>query len=424
MFRPRPQFLSALALAIPAHTAALLAMVYSPTDSHFRIVAMLLIVVLVRQCLLSVDEPSDIGEVFRLYMCGYILYAHEFLLLKRLTVPASSSTPQRLVAGLRLLFSPRLHVPKKSIPPFDATEPNHVPTRWQFLCRRATSIAWMATAYYCVFHRYPLRVLITDYARPREHLLGRLSQVSGREAVVRVYTAFKEHFRNYLLMSLGHSTSSLVGVFLFQDDPADWPPLYGSLKDAYTVRRYYSHFWHRVMRTAFVSNAKFLSFRVLRISPSATISRYLVSVTALAISGIMHSVAFSTSWRCASLRPLWYYLSIAGAILVEDLAQLGYRRTIAWLSGKRTTRNADENAIQAVSTLPLLHDAKGERLVESERSGLGSSLKGARPSPGWRYLGYLWVICFECWAIPRAVYPQMICRWQERYLALHPDETL
>ncbi|KIW28585.1 uncharacterized protein PV07_08238 [Cladophialophora immunda] len=422
MFRPAPQLLSALALAVCAHITALLAMVFSSADSRFRVIAMLLIVVLVRQCLLAIDEPSDIGELFRLYMCGYVLYANEFVLLKKLTVPASPSTPQRLLSGLRLLFSPRIHVSRQAIPPFDPKEPNYVPTRWKFFCRQARGVAWMATAYYCVFHRYPLRVLITDYARPREHLLRRLSQVSGREAIVRVYTAFKEHFRNYLLMSLGHSTTSLVGVFLFQDDPADWPPLYGRLRDAYTVRRYYSHFWHRVMRTAFVSNAKFLLFGLLRISPSAVISRYLVSITALAISGTMHSVAFSTSWRCANLRPLWYYLSIAGAILVEDLAHLGYSKSKALLSGKAPTPHANANGTQAVSKLPL-HDARGKHLAGSE-GGLGSSLRGRRPSPAWRYFGYLWVISFECWSIPRTVYPQMICNWQDRYLASNPGETL
>ncbi|KIW94092.1 uncharacterized protein Z519_05408 [Cladophialophora bantiana CBS 173.52] len=355
MFHPVPQLLPALGLAVSAHVAALIAMVFSSADSHFRVIAILLIVLLVRQCLLAIDEASDRGEFFRLYMCGYALYANEFLLLKKLTVPASPSTRQRLVSGLKLLFSPRIHVSRKAIPPFDPVEPSYVPTRWKFLCRQAISIAWMATAYHCVFHRYALRILITDYARPREHLLRRLSQVSGREVVVRVYTVFKEHFRNYLLMSLGHSTTSLVGVFLFQDDPADWPPLYGSLKDAYTVRRYYSHFWHRVMRTAFVSNAKFLLFRLLRVSPSAVTSRYLVSITAFAISGTMHSVAFSTSWRCASLRPLWYYLSIASAILVEDLAQLGYRKSMTSLSGKAPTPDTNENSTQTVSKLPL-HD--------------------------------------------------------------------
>ncbi|EXJ56362.1 uncharacterized protein A1O5_12629 [Cladophialophora psammophila CBS 110553] len=397
-------------------------MAFSSADSRFRVIAILVIVILVRQCLLTIDEPSDVGELFRLYMCGYALYANEFLLLKKLTVPALPSTPQRLLSGLKLLFSPRLYVSRKAIPPFDSKEPNYVPTRSKFLCRQAIRIAWMVATYYCIFHRYSLRILVTDYARPREHLLRRLPQVSGRETIVRVYTAFKEHFRNYLLMSLGHSTTSLVGVFLFQDDPADWPPLYGSLKDAYTVRRYYSHFWHRVMRTAFVSNAKFLLFNLLRVSPSAIASRYLVSITALAISGTMHSVAFSTSWRCASLRPLWYYLSIASAILVEDLVQLGYRKSMASLSGKDTTPRANESGTRAVSKLPF-HHAKGKYLVGSE-DGLGSSLKGDRPSPAWRYLGYLWVISFECWAIPRTVYPQLICNWQDRYLALNPGEPL
>ncbi|OAP58921.1 hypothetical protein AYL99_06218 [Fonsecaea erecta] len=427
MLRPVPPLLGALALAVPAHMASLLAMVFTPADSYFRLIALLLIILLVRQCLVTIDEPSDLGELFRLYMCGYILYANEFLLLKKLVARASPSTPQRLVSGLRLLFSPRIHVPRKAIPAFDPTQPNYVPTRWEFFWRQTLRIAGLATAYYCVFHRYPLHILITDYARPREHLLRRLSQVSGREVVVRVYTAFKEHFRNYLLMSLGHSSTSLVGVFLFQDDPADWPPLYGSLKDAYTVRRYYSHFWHRVMRTAFVSNAKFLLFRVLRIPSSAAMSRYLVSVTALAISGAMHSVAFSTPWRCASLLPLWYYLSIAGAIVVEDLAQLAYRKSMAsFLSGRKAGPSTADASEKDDKLLPL-HDVKGKDESGGGGDGLGSSFQGSgdkRPSVGWRCLGYLWVMSFECWSLPRAVYPQLICHWQERVLALHPEATL
>ncbi|KAJ9613944.1 hypothetical protein H2200_002080 [Cladophialophora chaetospira] len=418
MFTLTSQMSSVLLVAACTQIIALLGFLFVPPHSLLRTFAVAVIVILVRQCL-AANEDFEIGELFRLYMCGYVLYANEYLVLETVSVPASLSTSKRLLGGLRLLFSPRMHVPPKAVPRFDPKNPSYVPTRKRFFCLQVWKIGWMATAYYCVFHRYSLQVSIAEFAHPREHLFRRLPEVDGHEAIIRIYMAFKEHFRNYVLISLIHSTASLIGVFLFKDEPADWRPLYGNIEDAYTVRRYYSHFWHRVMRTAYVSNAKFVLFRILGVPSTGVTARLLLTITALAISGTVHSVAASTSWRCATLRPLWYYLSIGGAILIEDMVQHGYWKLKTLLPRVVLTPVANET--RTASTQPSQH-ATGKYLTHTDHSPK-VAIGVDKTSSKWRYVGYLWVMAFECWAIPRTIYPQMTCQWVDRWLALNPGTT-
>ncbi|KAK4452253.1 hypothetical protein QBC34DRAFT_457307 [Podospora aff. communis PSN243] len=51
---------------------------------------------------------------------------------------------------------------------------------------------------------------------------------------------------NYLLLSSLHEIFSLIFVCLLRlDEPHEWPPLYGSIESAYTIRRFWREFWHR-----------------------------------------------------------------------------------------------------------------------------------------------------------------------------------
>ncbi|KAK0611718.1 hypothetical protein B0T14DRAFT_571588 [Immersiella caudata] len=51
---------------------------------------------------------------------------------------------------------------------------------------------------------------------------------------------------NYLLLSSLHEICSLLFVSLLGlNEPHEWPPLYGSIQSAYTIRRFWREFWHR-----------------------------------------------------------------------------------------------------------------------------------------------------------------------------------
>ncbi|ORY69041.1 membrane bound O-acyl transferase family-domain-containing protein, partial [Pseudomassariella vexata] len=49
------------------------------------------------------------------------------------------------------------------------------------------------------------------------------------------------------LLKISHNLSAIFFVFVLQwDQPAEWPALFGSLAEAYSLRRFWGVFWHRL----------------------------------------------------------------------------------------------------------------------------------------------------------------------------------
>jgi hypothetical protein len=314
----------ALVPAVVAHLVGLLSLVVTSPGSRPRFGVLGLIVALASQSIALAIRASGWGEQFCFYMFGYAIHANYFLFVCPLDIPQSLPIASRLSQALRCLFSPRLDIPQKALPPFSSSDLTFVPSRRRFLIRKVWTILWTVLVYHYLLRRYRLCIFLDDYAPPFQPLLRRLQEVDAREAIIRIYVPFTMLFASYLLIQLGHAIAAIIGVGILHDEPASWPPLHGSPKETYTLRRYFSHFWHKAMRKAFTGNAAFIAHRVLRIHLESSMSRYAVTVRALLVSGVMHSVAASSSWRCASPRQLWYYCSLLLGICFEDFMQWAY----------------------------------------------------------------------------------------------------
>ncbi|KAH7353915.1 membrane bound O-acyl transferase family-domain-containing protein [Plectosphaerella cucumerina] len=95
--------------------------------------------------------------------------------------------------------------------------------------------------------------LLHHYAPSQESLFRRLaigdpSLYDTHALTLRTSTTFWWIWGNYASLEVGHAILSIVGVgVLCLDEPEDWPPLYGSLTEAYTLRRFWGRFWHSCM---------------------------------------------------------------------------------------------------------------------------------------------------------------------------------
>ncbi|KAJ6551907.1 membrane bound O-acyl transferase family-domain-containing protein [Mycena capillaripes] len=88
-------------------------------------------------------------------------------------------------------------------------------------------------------------------------------------------------------MSMAHYTASILCVALGVSRPQDWPPLFGDLADAASVRTFWARGWHQIMRRSLCAHAKFIS-DTLRLPPRSPASVSVKICCAFALSGLVH----------------------------------------------------------------------------------------------------------------------------------------
>ena len=203
---------------------------YTSPSSPIRF---LLVTIIAITGLAAVRSPNIFlipGAVGCDYIIGVIFHSSNFLLIAKRHPPPGVNKESW---ALREIFAGRWAV--AHYPPFDAKDKNYVPSRGKlFLSRAIDFIVCFSIA--TVFEKYHLPW--QDYADPGA-FFARLVDVSQHELGVRMFLMLKGLATPYFGLRAGHSFSTCVAL-LFGADPADWPPLYGSVTEAYTVRRFYS----------------------------------------------------------------------------------------------------------------------------------------------------------------------------------------
>jgi hypothetical protein len=161
------------------------------------------------------------------------------------------------------------------------------------------------------------------------------------------------------------------------------------------------------MRSAFISNAEFIVASGVGRHDFRRLSRTLVTFTAFVLSGLMHSLSSSNTWTCSGLRPLWFYLSIAAAILVEEAFQFGC--SFCSPHHGQDMHQQRRGLCRAVS--------------KDSITDVPELLNLSRPSWPQRLLGYCWVASVHCWALPNLIIPQTYCLWNDHHMAEVAQQT-
>ena len=379
--------LDVLSNACLAHLITGFTYVLIPPSRLMRYPFFLIILVFIHRAVISTRPINGIGDQISTYLCGFALYAHYYLIVIREIAPPVTSSLEQLSNVAAFYFSPRRKLSAGRIPSFSASDPKYVPSRLAFIFAGIRRLLF-AFAFIHFQRNYSLNTIASDYGPPRDRLLSRIltfsvqnpnDKISVIECIIRVYITLTVLAMEYNIHNLVHTSASIIGVGLLRHSPSQWPPIYGPLKEAYTVRRFYGIFYHNIMRNAFIGNAAWIvdSF-LLWVSHSTIISRIisscirdirrgLINLVALVICGIMHSVAIFTIDSCPRDSQMRYYFYIFIGMLTED--------SIFWLFKRLHLRH--------------LH-----------RDRIGVYL---------RFWGYLWVFLFHCWMIPNSLYPDIYC---------------
>ena len=219
-----------------AHLALGYGMAYTQPSSSQRPLLALLIGAC---CLISVRSTTSNrvpGQVGNEYVIGFMLHASHFLCLAKLHPPAHSTSSTRRSWAINQVFHGRWGI--VYIPPFSKKNCAYVPPRLELFIYRLWDFVWTAGLIY-ILQTYRLNVDEDDFFGVPNGFIHRLSDVTLREYIIRVYMFILGYTIPYCSLRAAHSLLSCLALAC-GDTPNRWPPLFGSLAEAYTVRRWYS----------------------------------------------------------------------------------------------------------------------------------------------------------------------------------------
>lgn len=149
----------------------------------------------------------------------------------------------RLRFGYRAVFSYRnigTSDEVKNVPPFSTSNPKYIPSRRQFLLHKATIFLTCYTILDLATSGPPQPdVNAINFSARKVPLLSRLSTVSSEDLIIRLATTVGLWVSLYCVIQAGTSLYAFICVALNIDEPKDWRPSFGSLKEAYSVRRFW-----------------------------------------------------------------------------------------------------------------------------------------------------------------------------------------
>ncbi|KAI8935713.1 hypothetical protein NX059_007234 [Plenodomus lindquistii] len=102
----------------------------------------------------------------------------------------------------------------------------------------------------------------TDTIPAKELLIRRFispshsSRITLRDLTVRLWIILDLIIPDYLILTLYHTVFALLFISTGLDTDTEWPPLFGRITDASSVRRYWGLFWHRLVYQSFGALAK------------------------------------------------------------------------------------------------------------------------------------------------------------------------
>ncbi|KAH8687421.1 hypothetical protein BGZ60DRAFT_363717 [Tricladium varicosporioides] len=143
--------------------------------------------------------------------------------------------------------------------------------------------------------------------------------------------------------------------------------MYGNIKNAYSVGRYWGKFWHKLPYGGYVSIAKIISEKGLKLSRKGMKGKLMVSFLVFAMSGMVHALLQKKlGSSCGNWSEFMWWVGNFGIVVLEMAIQ---------------------------------------KAVVDLRAALGWNEHKAFDIT----LCYAWVFLFMFWSLPKAQFPKYIC---------------
>lgn len=229
---------------------------------------------------------------------------------------------------------------------------------------------------------------IDDFSPRRERYLSRIirsnlfatipSSTTGditlRETLLRAFLAIDWAMAAYLVLEGCHHVFALLFVCVLRlDSPADWPPLFGDIRQITSIRRFWGGFWHRLAVGPYGSHASAFSQKIAGFKRGSKSDKFCVTFCIFLCSGLAHS---AVSWQMGQRCGVW--------------------RDVAWFMANFVAGAAEAGVQSVCATL-------------ARSVGWGRAYDGFASGRWGKVFGVLWVFAFFFWSVPKWQFPKIYC---------------
>ncbi|GKT86156.1 toxin biosynthesis protein [Colletotrichum tofieldiae] len=213
-------------------------------------------------------------------------------------------------------------------------------TRWIVKTTGIVTAVWVSDR---VIDQIAQVVIVFDWDDVELHKIyffRRLHEVTSREIVIRCFFAFQAVWSAYAFYTMIHSTIAIFFVALRIDEPEEWPSVFGDIRQAWNLRRFWSKYWDRLIYRAVNGLGEmFMTVIGLGPRPFRGKKRWLLNGLVFAISGIFHALTdYFSGIHCSYMWELWWwnmnFVGIVGETALLYSIQACFPRLYYKMSGK------------------------------------------------------------------------------------------
>ncbi|KAJ2906292.1 membrane bound o-acyl transferase family domain-containing protein [Zalerion maritima] len=319
------------------------------------------------QCYRTVNRLNDTAPgldwLWAFTSLIYILHSTSALYVQQWTLSESDQKARsdwNLHAACRAWLNAR-RLPRKSISPVAIT----LGERIRFTGRKIFLLLFLALLYMSseIFILLVLDPQPEDFQPvQRSHFHFR----PDRAAVVRALFALQWAWLTCLILTVANSLVAVFFVAIIKlDAPEEWTPLFGNPLEAYSLRRFWGIFWHKLGSPAQVEYGRLLADRILGLRPGGGAEKTFIALWVFVVSGLVHGLV---AWKTEP---------------EQDARPWGDMKFLL---------------VNFIGGLAEVIVARGVSLMRSN---------GGRVSPEGKMLGFLWVFLFFYCTVPEYQYPTL-----------------
>ncbi|KAE8391276.1 membrane bound O-acyl transferase family-domain-containing protein [Aspergillus alliaceus] len=280
---------------------------------------------------------------------------------------------KRVTWATHVMFSYRAIGTTRQMPNIPTFYPE-VPSRWRFIWNQivACLVEYLVLDLLANIRLAPMEA----FTQERASLLLSPQFWTLPVLGLRTVRTFLFWVDRYTTVRFIYDAASIFGVASGLTRPEDWPPYFGSIWEAWTLRRYWAVFWHSGLRNPLASNIGFIVYDVLRLRRHSTAGRMLTVGLTFGLSGaIHHFVDEATGIPGADNWAIPTFLIQAFGITVEGLVQQAY------------------------------HQLTSPKIPSSYGKHKGVTARTVEPPITWqRIVGYIWVAFWVLYTVSPYAY--------------------
>ncbi|KAH7140118.1 membrane bound O-acyl transferase family-domain-containing protein [Dactylonectria estremocensis] len=324
-----PLFCSAMSLLTTALALGL--------RKRYRIVALLpiwVVTILTLKSLHQLTWPYMANSILATYVVNYFLFSAKILVLEEHAVhPEVSTRPWSFVDCYRISNNPG-NRPVRPSHLDDATPTTrHRPTRLAFALRRASRAmglwAFDSIVIQPILRPVHMRTVAADFSPEMELLPPWLIfQPFPRQAQIRAITSTEWIWVNYYNLDFYHCLFAIIFVSILRfDQTDDWPPIFGNVLEASSVRGFWGRFWHKHTTRTYGFYGLFVSRKLMGLRLGSRAEKTFLALFIFTLSGLCHGIIDLSLGIIAPSRDLVFF-EMTFVVIALEIAISGILRRL------------------------------------------------------------------------------------------------